>query len=41
MTLLQNLPTQKWGDQDIGELAAEAFKLKFSFSDAPQHLRPS
>jgi len=37
--LLQNLPTHHWGDEQIGELLAEAFKLKYMFADAPKHLQ--
>lgn len=37
---LQNLPTHNWGDEQIGELLAEAFKLKYMFADAPKHLQP-
>lgn len=39
LMLLQNLPTQQWGDEEIGELLAEAFKLKYMFADAPKHLQ--
>lgn len=35
---LQNLPTHNWKDEEIGELLAEAFKLKYMFADAPNHL---
>ena len=35
---LQNLPTHHWQDAEIGELLAEAFKLKYMFADAPNHL---
>ncbi|KAK3101795.1 hypothetical protein FSP39_006422 [Pinctada imbricata] len=35
---LQNLPTHHWRNEDIGELLAEAFKLKYMFADAPNHL---
>ncbi|CAG0900293.1 unnamed protein product [Darwinula stevensoni] len=38
MLLLQNLPTQAWTDKDIGMLLAEAFRLKYMFADAPNHL---
>jgi len=41
MTMLQNLPTKNWGDEDIGELTAEAYRLKYTFSGAPQHLKNS
>lgn len=40
LMLLQNLPTHQWGDEQIGELLAEAFKLKYMFADAPKHLQP-
>ncbi|XP_076448098.1 TBC1 domain family member 22B-like [Babylonia areolata] len=39
LMLLQNLPTHQWGDEQIGELLAEAFKLKYMFADAPKHLQ--
>ena len=39
MLLLQNLPTGNWGDQQIGLLLAEAFRLKYMFADAPKHLQ--
>ncbi|XP_013381331.1 TBC1 domain family member 22A-like isoform X2 [Lingula anatina] len=39
MMFLQNLPTHHWQNQDIGLLLAEAYKLKYMFADAPQHLR--
>lgn len=38
LMFLQNLPTHHWKDAEIGELLAEAFKLKFMFADAPNHL---
>ncbi|XP_050530072.1 TBC1 domain family member 22A [Daktulosphaira vitifoliae] len=38
MLMLQNLPTQKWTDADISLLVAEAYRLKFTFADAPNHL---
>ncbi|XP_067930739.1 TBC1 domain family member 22B-like [Watersipora subatra] len=41
MTLLQNLPTDKWNDEDIGELTAEAYRLKYMFAGAPQHYKTS
>lgn len=40
MLMLQNLPTQNWTDSDICVLVAEAYKLKFTFADAPNHLQP-
>ncbi|KAL0818575.1 hypothetical protein ABMA28_009013 [Loxostege sticticalis] len=38
MILLQNVPTQNWTDSNISMLVAEAYKLKFAFADAPNHL---
>ncbi|XP_063704332.1 TBC1 domain family member 22B [Culicoides brevitarsis] len=38
MLLLQNLPTQNWSDSNISVLVAEAFRLQFTYSDAPKHL---
>lgn len=38
MILLQNVPTQNWSDSNISLLVAEAFRLKFAFADAPNHL---
>lgn len=37
--MLQNLPTQNWSDSEIGMLVAEAYRLKFTFADAPNHLQ--
>ncbi|XP_070507000.1 TBC1 domain family member 22B [Chironomus tepperi] len=39
MLLLQNLPTHNWLDSHISVLVAEAFRLKFTYADAPQHLK--
>lgn len=38
MILLQNLPTHNWHDSHINILVAEAFRLKFTYADAPKHL---
>ncbi|CAH0713445.1 unnamed protein product, partial [Brenthis ino] len=38
MILLQNVPTQNWTDSNISVLVAEAYRLKFAFADAPNHL---
>ncbi|XP_052780592.1 TBC1 domain family member 22B-like [Mya arenaria] len=38
LMFLQNLPTHHWHDAEIGELLAEAYKLKYMFADAPSHL---
>lgn len=39
MLLLQNLPTSYWSDSEISLLVAEAFRLKYVFADAPNHLQ--
>lgn len=39
MLMLQNLPTQNWTHAEIGMLVAEAYRLKFTFADAPNHLQ--
>ena len=41
MMMLQNLPTQAWSDEEIGELVAEAYQLHYMFSSAPNHLKGS
>jgi len=38
MLMLQNLPTHHWGNEEIGLLLAEAYRLKYMFADAPKHL---
>ncbi|KAJ1362876.1 hypothetical protein KIN20_022583 [Parelaphostrongylus tenuis] len=38
MILLQNLPTQYWGDREIRELTADAFSLMSLFDGARRHL---
>lgn len=38
MILLQNLPTQSWGDREICELTADAFSLQSVFDGARRHL---
>ncbi|VDO64818.1 hypothetical protein V3C99_008454 [Haemonchus contortus] len=38
MILLQNLPTQCWGDREICELTADAFSLMSVFDGARRHL---
>ncbi|KAF0305156.1 TBC1 domain family member 22B [Amphibalanus amphitrite] len=38
MLTLQNLPTHNWTNSEISLLVAEAFKLKYTFADAPNHL---
>ncbi|XP_055677022.1 TBC1 domain family member 22B [Lutzomyia longipalpis] len=37
MLMLQNLPTHNWTDSQISVLVAEAFRLKFTYADAPKH----
>ncbi|CAH1784398.1 unnamed protein product [Owenia fusiformis] len=39
MLLLQNLPTHHWGNEEIGLMLAEAYKLKYMFADAPSHVK--
>lgn len=39
MLLLQNLPTWDWGDAEITLLVAEAYRLNYTFADAPNHLQ--
>ncbi|KAI9555308.1 hypothetical protein GHT06_017823 [Daphnia sinensis] len=41
MMMLQNLPTQSWSDEEIGEIVAEAYQLHYMFSNAPNHLQSS
>jgi len=41
MLLLQNLPTNNWTNAEVGLLLAEAYRLKFTFADAPNHYRDS
>jgi len=38
LMFLQNLPTAKWGDNEIDLLVAEAYRLSYLFKDAPNHL---
>jgi len=38
LLFIQNVPTAKWGDSDISLLVAEAYRLKYTFADAPNHL---
>lgn len=37
--LLQNLPTIHWGNEEVGLLLAEAYRLKYMFADAPRHYK--
>ncbi|XP_028652367.1 TBC1 domain family member 22B [Erpetoichthys calabaricus] len=39
LMLLQNLPTIHWGNEEVGLLLAEAYRLKYVFADAPNHYR--
>ncbi|XP_040089291.1 TBC1 domain family member 22A [Oryx dammah] len=39
LLFLQNLPTARWGDEDVSLLLAEAYRLKFAFADAPNHYK--
>jgi len=38
MVLLQCLPTEDWTDEEVGLVLADAYRLKFTFADAPKHL---
>ncbi|XP_078490292.1 TBC1 domain family member 22B-like [Ciona intestinalis] len=38
MLMIQNVPTHHWGDEEVKVLLAEAFRLKYTFADAPSHL---
>ncbi|XP_014667625.1 PREDICTED: TBC1 domain family member 22B-like [Priapulus caudatus] len=40
MLLLQNLPTAHWGNEEVSQLLAQAYQLKYMFADAPNHLHP-
>lgn len=40
MLTLQNLPTLHWSDNEISVLVADAYRLKYMFDDAPNHLQP-
>ncbi|KAM6215744.1 TBC1 domain family member 22A isoform 7-T7 [Rhynchocyon petersi] len=39
LLFLQNLPTAAWDDEDVSLLLAEAYRLKFTFADAPNHYK--
>lgn len=39
MLLLQRVPTDKWTESEVGVLVAEAYRLKFTYADAPNHLQ--
>ncbi|OQV14403.1 TBC1 domain family member 22B [Hypsibius exemplaris] len=39
LIFLQNLPTQNWGEDETERLLAKAFMLKYTFADAPMHLK--
>nr|CAB3266833.1 TBC1 domain family member 22B-like [Phallusia mammillata] len=38
MLMIQNVPTHHWGDEEVKLLLAEAYRLKYTFADAPSHL---
>lgn len=38
MIRLQNVPTHHWGNEEIGLLLAEAFRLRYTYEDAKSHL---
>ncbi|KAF4532643.1 hypothetical protein B566_EDAN009824 [Ephemera danica] len=39
MLMLQNLPTFNWSNSEISMLVAEAYRLKYTFAGAPNHLQ--
>lgn len=39
LMVLQNLPTIHWGNEEVGLLLAEAYRLKYMFADAPRHYK--
>lgn len=39
LMILQNLPTIHWGNEEVGLLLAEAYRLKYMFADAPSHYK--
>ncbi|XP_068606209.1 TBC1 domain family member 22B [Brachionichthys hirsutus] len=39
LLLLQNVPTIHWGNEEVGLLLAEAYRLKYTFADAPSHYK--
>ena len=41
LMFLQNVPTAKWGDNEINLLVAEAYRLSYLFAGAPSHLAGS
>ncbi|CAB3387904.1 Hypothetical predicted protein [Cloeon dipterum] len=41
MILLQNLPTADWSNSEVSVIVAEAYKLKYMFAGAPNHLQNS
>ncbi len=36
--MLQNMPTDTWGDREVEMLLAEAFRLKYAFHGAQSHV---
>lgn len=41
MLFVLNLPTHSWTPRDVAVLLAEAYRLKFTFADAHNHLAPA
>ncbi|XP_059491277.1 TBC1 domain family member 22B [Neocloeon triangulifer] len=41
LLLLQNLPTSNWSNSEVSVIVAEAYKLKYMFAGAPNHLQNS
>jgi hypothetical protein len=38
VTLLQNLPTSHWTEQDVAELLSQAYVFKSLYQQSPSHL---
>jgi TBC1 domain family member 2 len=41
LLLLQNLPTADWSNSEVSVVVAEAYRLKYMFAGAPNHLQNS
>ena len=39
MLFIQDLPTSSWGDREMRLVLAEAYRLKYIFSDAAAHTK--
>jgi len=41
LLMLQNLPTANWSNSEVSVVVAEAYRLKYMFAGAPNHLQNS